>query len=36
MNALQWTGEVLTLIILIGVAFVAGLAIGDAKSEGKR
>lgn len=36
MSALQWTGEVLTLIILIGIAFIAGLAIGDKKSEGKR
>lgn len=35
MNILQWTGEVLTLLILIGCAFVAGLAIGDAKG-GKR
>ena len=31
MNALQWTGEILTLIILIGCAFIAGLAIGDKK-----
>ncbi len=36
MNALQWTGEVIALLILIGGAFIAGLAIGDKKSEGKR
>ena len=36
MNALQWTGEVLTLLILISGAFVAGLAIGNKESEGKR
>lgn len=36
MNILQWTGEVLTLLILIGCAFIAGLAIGDKESEGKR
>jgi hypothetical protein len=36
MNALQWTGEVLTLLILIGIAFIAGLAIGNKESEGKR
>lgn len=36
MNALQWTGEVLTLLILIGGAFITGLAIGDKESEGKR
>mgnify|MGYP003361686299 CR=1 FL=1 len=35
MNALQWTGEVLTLLILIGGAFIAGVAIGDANG-GKR
>ncbi len=35
MNALLWTGEILTLLILIGCAFIAGLAIGDAKG-GKR
>lgn len=35
MNVLQWTGEVLTLLILVGGSFVAGLAIGDAKG-GKR
>lgn len=35
MNALQWTGEILTLLILIGGAFIAGVAIGDAKG-GKR
>ena len=36
MNILQWTGEVLTLLILIGCAFIAGVAIGDKKSEGKK
>ena len=36
MDILQWTGEVLALLILIGSAFIAGLAIGDKKSEGKR
>lgn len=35
MNILQWTCEVIALLILIGSAFVAGLAIGDAKG-GKR
>ncbi len=35
MNALQWTGEVLTLIILIGGAFLMGVSVGDAKG-GKR
>ena len=33
MDILQWTGEVLALLILIGSAFVAGLAIGEAKDE---
>lgn len=36
MSALQWTGEVIALLILIGGAFIAGLAIGDKESEGKR
>lgn len=36
MNALQWTGEVLALLILIGGAFVAGVAIGNKESESKR
>lgn len=35
MDILQWTGEIIALIILIGGAFIAGLAIGDAKG-GKR
>lgn len=35
MNALQWTGEVLTLLILIGCAFIAGVAIGDRESRAK-
>ncbi len=35
MNALQWTGEVLTLLILIGGAFLMGVSVGDAKG-GKR
>lgn len=35
MIALQWTGEILTLIILIGGAFLMGVSVGDAK-EGKR
>ncbi len=36
MNILQWTCEVIALLILIGGSFVAGLAIGDKESEGKR
>lgn len=36
MDVLQWTGEVLTLLILIGCAFTAGLVIGDKESEEKR
>ena len=36
MNILQWTGEVIALLILIGCAFVAGLTIGDKESEDKR
>ncbi len=36
MNILQWTGEVIALLILIGGAFIAGVAIGDKESEGKR
>ena len=35
MNILQWTGEVLALLILVGCAFVAGLAIGDKESRAK-
>ncbi len=35
MNALQWTGEVLTLIILIAGAFLMGVSVGDANG-GKR
>lgn len=36
MNVLQWTGEVIALLILIGGAFIAGVVIGDKESEGKR
>ncbi len=36
MNILQWTGEVVALLILIGCAFIAGLAIGDKESGHKR
>ena len=36
MNILQWTCEVIALLILVSGSFVAGLAIGDKKSEGKR
>lgn len=36
MNALQWTGEVLALLILIGGAFIAGVAIGYKESEGNK
>lgn len=36
MDVLQWTGEVVAFLILIGGAFIAGLAIGDKESEGKR
>lgn len=36
MNALQWTGEILALLILVGGAFIAGVAIGDKESESKR
>ncbi|EQC82806.1 hypothetical protein LMT8_01475 [Leuconostoc mesenteroides subsp. cremoris TIFN8] len=35
MNALQWTGEVLTLIILICGSFLMGLSVGNEKG-GKR
>ncbi len=35
MNALQWTGEVLTLLILICGSFLMGVSVGDAKG-GKR
>ena len=35
MNALQWTGEVLTLLILVGGAFLMGVSVGDTKG-GKR
>lgn len=35
MNALQWTGEVIALLILIGSAFLMGVSVGDAKG-GKR
>lgn len=35
MNALQWTCEVITLLILIGGAFLMGVSVGDAKG-GKR
>lgn len=35
MNALQWTGEVLTLIILVVCAFLMGLSVGNEKG-GKR
>ena len=36
MNALQWTCEVIALLILVAGSFVAGLAIGNKESEGKR
>lgn len=36
MNVLQWTAEVIALLILIGGAFIAGLAIGDKESGGKK
>lgn len=36
MNILQWTGEVVALLILVGGAFIAGVAIGDKESEEKR
>lgn len=36
MSVLQWTSEVLVLLILIGGAFLAGVAIGNKESEGKR
>ncbi len=29
MDILQWTGEVLALLILIGGAFIAGVTIGN-------
>lgn len=35
MNVLQWTGEVVALLILIGCAFIAGLAIGNKESRAK-
>ncbi len=36
MNILQWTGEVVALLILVFGSFIAGVAIGDKESEGKR
>lgn len=36
MTVLQWAGEIITLLILIGSAFIAGVAIGDKESESKR
>lgn len=36
MDILQWTGEVIALLILIGGAFIAGVAIGDKESGHKR
>lgn len=35
MNILQWSGEVLAFMILIGGAFIAGVAIGDKESRVK-
>lgn len=35
MDVLQWTGEVVALLILIGGAFLMGVSVGDAKG-GKR
>lgn len=31
-----WIGQVFVMIVLIGGAFIAGLAIGDKESEGKK
>ncbi len=35
MDILQWTGEVLALLILIGGAFLMGVSVSDRK-HGKR
>ena len=35
MNILQWTCEVIALLILIGGSFLMGLSVGNAKG-GKR
>lgn len=31
-----WIGQVVVMIVLIGGTFIAGLAIGDKESEGKK
>lgn len=33
---IQWTGEVITLFILIGGAFVAGMVVGDSHKGGRK
>ena len=31
-----WIGQVVAMIILVGGSFIAGVAIGNKESEGKR
>lgn len=33
---MEWFGQVVVMIILIGGSFLMGLSVGDAKSEDKR
>ncbi len=33
MNILQWTGEVLAFLILIGGAFLMGVSVSDRKQD---
>lgn len=36
MSITIWLGQVITIIVLVGSAFVAGLAVGDSHKGGRK